>query len=49
MGNDHHQKTLVLDKTKSRDATPLNDALNLKKYHKISVIGRGGFGRVAPI
>lgn len=46
MGNDHHQKALASDKAKGREAAPASDALNLKKYNKISVIGRGGFGRV---
>jgi uncharacterized protein YgiB involved in biofilm formation len=46
MGNDHHHKAIPSDKAKGREAAPSSDPLNLKKYNKISVIGRGGFGRV---
>ena len=35
-----------MSKTKSKEASALADALNLKKYNKIGVIGRGGFGKV---
>ncbi len=46
MGNDHNHKTVNGDKPKQKDAAPLPDAFNLKKYTKITVIGRGGFGTV---
>lgn len=46
MGNDHNNKAPTTEKIKLKEATPISDALNLKKYNKISVIGRGGFGRV---
>lgn len=46
MGSEHSHKAEKIDKIKVKDAAPLPDALNLKKYNKISVIGRGGFGRV---
>jgi len=31
---------------KLKEAGALADALNLKKYNKLGVIGRGGFGKV---
>jgi uncharacterized protein YgiB involved in biofilm formation len=46
MGNDHGNKAISTEKLKTKEAAPTPDALNLKKYTKISVIGRGGFGRV---
>lgn len=46
MGNGHPQKMIEAEKTKSVQASAQADALNLKKYNKIGVIGRGGFGRV---
>lgn len=46
MGNDHNQKSLGSEKTKTKEPAALPEALNLKKYNKLSVIGRGGFGRV---
>jgi len=47
MGNENNSRTLNgPEKNKEKEATPLPDALNLKKYNKIGVIGRGGFGRV---
>lgn len=46
MGNDHNHKSLGSEKLKAKETAPLPDALNLKKYNKLSVIGRGGFGRV---
>lgn len=45
MGNGHNHRSIEGEKTKV-DAAPLPDALNLKKYSKLGVIGRGGFGRV---
>lgn len=33
-------------KTKQKEAGPILDALNIKKYIKLGVIGRGGFGKV---
>ena len=46
MGNGHPQKMIEAEKKKSVQASAQPDALNLKKYNKIGVIGRGGFGRV---
>ena len=46
MGGEHSSKSLSIEKVKTKEAAPIPDALNLKKYNKISVIGRGGFGRV---
>jgi uncharacterized protein YgiB involved in biofilm formation len=47
MGGEHsNTKSITTEKTKTKEAAPIPDALNLKKYNKISVIGRGGFGRV---
>ena len=33
-------------KVKSKEAGALADVMNLKKYNKLGVIGRGGFGKV---
>lgn len=46
MGNDHNKIPPEQSKIKQKIAAPLNDALNIKKYLKIGVIGRGGFGKV---
>jgi hypothetical protein len=46
MGNDHNQKAMAIEKSKPKEAAPPPEVFNLKKYNKISVIGRGGFGRV---
>jgi len=46
MGGEHSVKAIDGASNKSKEAGPLPDALNLKKYNKIAVIGRGGFGRV---
>jgi hypothetical protein len=43
MGGDHSRDS---DKQKYREAAAVPEALNLKRYGKIAVIGRGGFGRV---
>ena len=47
MGGEHSNKSITTEKIKTKEAAPIPDALNLKKYNKISVIGRGGFGRVS--
>ncbi len=44
MGSQHAK--IDMAKTKTKDAGPALDALNIKKYTKIGVIGRGGFGKV---
>lgn len=46
MGNDTHKIPGDLSKSKTKDASALCEALNIKKYNKIGVIGRGGFGKV---
>lgn len=47
MGNEHNKLPTDQSKIKQKEATPpMNDALNIKKYIKIGVIGRGGFGKV---
>jgi len=47
MGGEHsNNKAITTKEVKTKEAAPIPDALNLKKYNKISVIGRGGFGRV---
>ena len=46
MGSGHTHRSIDADKSKTVDAAPMLDALNLKKYTKLGVIGRGGFGRV---
>jgi hypothetical protein len=46
MGSGHNNRFTDGEKQKTPDAAPLPDALNLKKYAKLGVIGRGGFGRV---
>lgn len=46
MGNEHNKIPVEVSKIKQKDAAPVNDALNIKKYIKIGVIGRGGFGKV---
>ena len=35
-----------MNKSKQKEAGPILDALNIKKYIKMGVIGRGGFGKV---
>jgi len=45
MGISHPLKSKMDEKSKSKEDSFV-DALNLKKYNKLGVIGRGGFGRV---
>lgn len=49
MGNEHNKIPAEQSKIKQKEAAPMNDALNIKKYIKIGVIGRGGFGKVTKI
>lgn len=44
MGGEHVK--FGMDKTKLKEAGPILQAMNIKKYSKIGVIGRGGFGKV---
>jgi hypothetical protein len=46
MGNEHPSVAGDPARRKPKDAVALPDALNIKKYNKIGVIGRGGFGKV---
>jgi hypothetical protein len=46
MGNGHTQKIVEAEKNKSVSASAQPEPLTLKKYNKIGVIGRGGFGKV---
>ena len=46
MGKEHNKIPAEQSKIKQKEAAPMNDALNIKKYIKIGVIGRGGFGKV---
>ncbi len=46
MGNDHAKMVGDSGKNKQKEASALPQALNIKKYNKIAVIGRGGFGKV---
>ena len=46
MGNDHDKVQKDMSKIKIKEAGAIADALNLKKYNKLGVIGRGGFGKV---
>jgi uncharacterized protein YgiB involved in biofilm formation len=46
MGNDH-QKGKDCERPKLKEAAAIPEALNIKKYNKLGVIGRGGFGRVS--
>ena len=46
MGNETHKISGDGGRGKQKDAAALPDALNIKKYTKIGVIGRGGFGKV---
>ena len=47
MGNENNKLPGDILKGKHKDAGALPDALNIKKYTKIGVIGRGGFGKVS--
>ena len=47
MGNDHAKIVGDSGKNKQKDASALPQVLNIKKYNKIAVIGRGGFGKVS--
>lgn len=47
MGNETHKLSGDAGRGKQKDAAALPDALNIKKYTKIGVIGRGGFGKVS--
>jgi len=49
MGNDQNKIEKDMNKLKTKEAAPIADALNLKKYNKLGVIGRGGFGKVLKI
>ena len=49
MGNDHAKIVGDSGKNKQKDASALPQVLNIKKYNKIAVIGRGGFGKVSLI
>jgi uncharacterized protein YgiB involved in biofilm formation len=46
MGNEANKLHGEAIKGKQKDAAALPDVLNIKKYNKIAVIGRGGFGKV---
>jgi len=46
MGNGHPQKNTDENKPKPIEASAHSDTPNLKKYIKLGVIGRGGFGKV---
>lgn len=46
MGNDHAKIVGDTGKNKQKDASAIPQVLNIKKYNKIAVIGRGGFGKV---
>jgi uncharacterized protein YgiB involved in biofilm formation len=46
MGNETNKLSGDAGKGKHKEAAALPDALNIKKYTKIGVIGRGGFGKV---
>lgn len=46
MGNEHNKVPGDMSKSKQKEAAALPDAMNIKKYTKIGVIGRGGFGKV---
>ncbi len=46
MGNEANKLHGEVIKGKQKDAAALPDVLNIKKYNKIGVIGRGGFGKV---
>ena len=46
MGNGHSQKTIDGEKPTPSTAPAKSETINLKKYNKLGVIGRGGFGRV---
>ncbi len=46
MGNDHAKNIGDSGKNKQKDASAIPQVLNIKKYNKIAVIGRGGFGKV---
>jgi hypothetical protein len=47
MGNEAHKLSGDVGRGKQKDAAALPDAMNIKKYTKIGVIGRGGFGKVS--
>ncbi len=46
MGNGHPQKFIESDKSKISEASAQAEVITLKKYNKLGVIGRGGFGKV---
>jgi uncharacterized protein YgiB involved in biofilm formation len=46
MGNESTKLAGETIKGKQKDAAAVPDVLNIKKYNKIGVIGRGGFGKV---
>ena len=45
MGGNHSRKSKMDERSRSKDDS-FADALNFKKYTKLGVVGRGGFGKV---